>query len=122
MSDLMKIEKRYEQLEEAVAYLPTVEEKMQISFVHSIQNEIHALGIEHKKAIAKIEKKKKPYVKFVPCTCGCNKRHLWSCWGSDYNTSSYYYKCVKCGAKGGYAPSRDAAKLTWNEAMKKGDM
>ena len=118
MSKITDIEKRYEQLEEAVAYLPTVEEKIRTNFIYSIQNEIHALSIEHKKAIKKIEEKKKPYVKFIPCTCGCNRRHLWC--GSPCGSLEpyWYYECVKCGFKSDKAPSAEAAKLAWNEVMK----
>lgn len=143
MSKTTDIEKRYEQLEEAVAYLLTVEENVQTAFKHSIQNEIHALSTEHaglhwrlcklEKANDKLAKenqdlkqqleeqlakKKKPYVKFIPCTCGCNRRRLW-CGSPCNSTESYwYYECVKCGFKSDKAPSAAKAKLAWNEVMK----
>lgn len=116
MSKLMEIEKRYEQLEQCVAYVPTVEENAQTSFIHSIQNEIHALWLEHKKLIQKIENSKKPYVKFLPCTCGHNRRELWAGFTEDYECY-WYYKCLKCGLKGDGAPSAEAAKVAWNKMI-----
>ena len=117
MSKLMEIEKRYEQLEECVIKLATVGVRLRPYYLNSIHNEIRDLCIEHKKLIQKIEKSKKPYVRLLPCTCGGKKRSLWTCWADEYDTSQWYYKCLKCGAKGYYAKSAEKAKVAWNDMI-----
>lgn len=69
----------------------------------------------------------KPYEKFEPCVCGCNRRSSWSCWngnGYDYNEvvdcKGHYVKleCKRCGLT--ITGQNDAeAKHNWNEYMMK---
>lgn len=79
---------------------------------------LYDLQKENEQLKEQLAKKKKSYVKFIPCTCGCNRRHLW-CGSPCGSTKSYwYYECVKCGFKSDKAPSADKAKLAWNKNMK----
>lgn len=103
------LNQRYEHLKQCVEYLPTVGDKFQLSFMRSIQNEIHALYIEHIKALEKLEKYKKPYVKLLPCICGHNRRERWS---SD--NGEHWLLCSKCGVIGYRAPNASAARTAWN--------
>ena len=66
----------------------------------------------------KLNKNKKPYERFTPCICGCNKRESWTGENNDDNKTYWFYKCSKCGLKGPNAPSRPASKTAWNNMIK----
>ena len=75
---------------------------------------------EIKKLKEQLAKKKSPNARFVPCKCGCNRRHLirWESNDKEY----YYYQCMECGAKSDHdTKTITAAKRVWNETMRKGD-
>jgi hypothetical protein len=66
----------------------------------------------------------KPYEKFEPCICGCNRRRSWSCWNRSADDSigykGHYVKleCRRCGQT--VTGENDAeAKHNWNEYMMK---
>lgn len=56
-------------------------------------------------------KKKKPYVKLLPCICGHNRRQRWS------NGFGYWLKCSKCHRKGYMAPNMSAMNKAWNDMI-----
>ena len=59
--------------------------------------------------------KDRPYVKFEPCTCGCNRRtthYHYIC-----GIRSVVYECNKCGKEAEGASEREA-KLNWNRKMR----
>ena len=60
----------------------------------------------------------KPYEKFEPCICGCNRRASWSCWNSNGYKGHYVkLECKRCGLT--VTGQNDAeAKHNWNEHMK----
>ena len=58
--------------------------------------------------------KKKPYVRFLPCTCGANRREEWL----DGKTGGIILKCLKCGKKV-RGKNREDAKRNWNEEISK---
>ena len=56
----------------------------------------------------------KPYVRFVTCKCGCNRRELWQ------SADLYTYRCKRCGA-GATGRTKAEAKRKWNEVMQNAD-
>lgn len=54
---------------------------------------------------------KKQYVKFLPCVCGKNSR---SCW---YGHDGCQYECNGCGRRSPMAPSKEGAKIAWNDMI-----
>ena len=57
----------------------------------------------------------KPYVKFLPCTCGSNHRETWLKWNGEEEIITYM--CKRCGKKAsgiGYAD----AKRNWNNMIR----
>ena len=53
--------------------------------------------------------------KFIPCTCGCNRREHWIRW-VDGGTETTL-KCCKCG-KSASGMSEAEAKRNWNEMIR----
>lgn len=62
----------------------------------------------------KLTKNKKPYERFLPCTCGCNRRDLWN------RFDRYWYKCRNCGLVSESSHTMAGAKRNWNSIIKKG--
>lgn len=57
----------------------------------------------------------KPREKFLPCTCGCNRREHWIAWG-DFG-KEITLKCCKCG-KNESGGTEEEAKKNWNVMIK----
>lgn len=57
---------------------------------------------------------KKPYERFLPCTCGCNRRDLWN------RNDRYWYKCRNCGLVSDESRTTAGAKRNWNSMIKEG--
>ena len=55
MSKTMDIEKEYENLQECIAAIPSMEEKIQSTFISTIAQALSKLCIDHKSAIRKLE-------------------------------------------------------------------
>lgn len=55
------------------------------------------------------------YERFLPCTCGCNRREHWVKWG-DLGTE-YTLVCCKCG-KSESGRSEAEAKRNWNKMIR----
>lgn len=58
--------------------------------------------------------KDRPYVRFKPCTCGCNTRQHWTKWtGTE---TLVMLRCTNCGRE---ACGKDEieAKLNWNATI-----
>lgn len=53
----------------------------------------------------------KPYTKFLPCVCGKNSRGLW------YGKDGCFYQCNGCGRKSPWAPTKEGAKMAWNDMI-----
>lgn len=53
--------------------------------------------------------------KFLPCTCGCNRREHWIRWVDDGTET--ILKCCKCG-KSASGMSEAEAKRNWNEMIR----
>jgi hypothetical protein len=72
---------------------------------------LEELKVEAKKHGYKLTKEY-PYIRLVPCICGCNRRTMW--FGFD---NTYVYRCNKCGFEGEKAKTKNEAKLKWNECV-----
>lgn len=72
-----------------------------------------ALGM----AIKALEKQTKPYERFEPCLCGCNRRDKWVGFGGGEEFVRYV--CMKCGLSVDGKNGADA-KRKWNEYMRCG--
>ena len=60
---------------------------------------------------------KKSYVRFVPCTCGHNKRIHTTRYIKEKDAWEDIYECRNCGKKvSGY--NENDAKLNWNKEMR----
>ena len=57
--------------------------------------------------------KHKPYERFLPCTCGCNQRDVWTCYGGK---DRILFACKKCGKTAGGKNKADA-KRNWNKMI-----
>lgn len=57
--------------------------------------------------------KKQESIKFLPCICGRNARHLW--W--DCDTQMCFYRCKYCGFKGNQGKTERKAKINWNKTI-----
>ena len=55
--------------------------------------------------------KRKPTVKFLPCTCGHNRRT------HRYNSAGEFYVCKECGRVSPSGKDSDDAKKKWNEMI-----
>lgn len=56
----------------------------------------------------------KQYEKFLPCTCGCNRREMWF---GNTKERSVIYKCMRCGLEV-CGENKEAAKREWNKKIK----
>lgn len=61
--------------------------------------------------------KKTDYVKFIPCTCGCNRRSCWSRYDSESHTRFYHYVCNRCRKKSPEGSTEKYAKENWNRMI-----
>ena len=60
--------------------------------------------------------KKREYIKFLPCTCGCNRREHWVRSYIDSDEIKVLLVCAKCGREVD-GKNLDAAKRAWNESV-----
>lgn len=58
---------------------------------------------------------KKKYEKFIPCTCGCNRREHWVRFVDDGIETTF--KCCKCG-KSASGMSEAEARSNWNKMIR----
>lgn len=70
-----------------------------------------------KMGIKALEKQTKPYERFEPCLCGCNRRERWV--GVSDGKGFVRYVCMKCGLSVDGKNGADA-KRKWNEYMRCG--
>lgn len=54
------------------------------------------------------------YEKFLPCTCGCNRRSEWTSYKKDERSITLV--CMKCG-KTACGKNRADAKRNWNKMI-----
>jgi len=56
-----------------------------------------------------------PYVKLIPCICGCTRRSTWH----DANKNMEYFECKKCGYRNKGGKTNMLNRISWNEEMRK---
>ena len=61
--------------------------------------------------------KKQEYIRFLPCTCGCNVRHHHTIPPRDGHPRLYFYKCSGCFKEGPKAKTERDAKIAWNKMI-----
>ena len=62
--------------------------------------------------------KKNQYIKFLPCTCGNNRRHLvYRIPCKEYPEGGDFYECTECGKSGPVGKSERDAKIKWNQMI-----
>lgn len=61
--------------------------------------------------------KRKPYVKLMPCVCGCKKPEEWYKTGNG--DTGPFYRCPNCKLEGGIGRSNRESREKWNEAVEK---
>lgn len=103
----------YEKLKLEISELETLNET-QANLITEMSAMMDKLTEENLDLKEKLTKNKKPYERFLPCTCGCNRRDLWN------RHDSYWYKCTKCGLVGNTSRTMTGAKRAWNSAIKEG--
>ena len=109
----------HEDRESVDNYIESISSHTGVTFNGDFHGEIPQLTFEQLKAEADRHGynlvKKRQYVKFLPCTCGCNKRHtLYSMERIIWNVG---YKCVRCG-KEAFGKNAEDAKLNWNDMIR----
>ena len=55
--------------------------------------------------------KAEPYIRFMPCTCGFNRRRV------CHSPEGYEFECMRCGKTGGIGATEKQAKQFWNEMI-----
>lgn len=78
--------------------------------IQSIKDDVDVAEIAN--AISILEQPtKKLYERFLPCTCGCNRRSEWTFYNN--NSSGIRLVCNKCGNSAN-GKTRAEAKRNWN--------
>lgn len=101
----------YEKLKLEISELETLNET-QANLITEMSAMIDKLTEENLDFKDKLAKNKKPYERFLPCTCGCNRRDLWNV------LDVHWYKCKKCGLTSGKRRTTAGAKKAWNSMIK----
>lgn len=60
--------------------------------------------------------KKSERVKFLPCTCGCNRRSHWFVHSWDEN--KIFFECNNCGLQSPPGYPEKEARQNWNKMIK----
>lgn len=55
--------------------------------------------------------KQKPYIKMLPCICGCKRHVVW------YKNDEQRISCERCGRDGPFAKTNEAARIGWNSMI-----
>ena len=62
--------------------------------------------------------KKNQYIKFLPCTCGSNRRHTVFCVCCEkYPDGGLLFECNKCGKSSPVGKHYADAKAKWNKMI-----
>lgn len=121
MSELMTLEEVWDELRKNPETKATMEEadkaydlfkKVEKIMLTDAENKIKNLKKENEKLKKQLTKNKKPYERFLPCTCGCNRRDLWNV------LDVHWYKCKKCGLTSSKRRTTAGAKKAWNSMIK----
>lgn len=109
-----------EERESVDKYIESISIQTGVTFNGALHGEIPQLTFEQLKAEADRQGynlvKKRQYVKFLPCTCGCNRRYTF--YSMERITWNVGYKCARCG-KEAFGKSAEDAKLNWNELIRR---